>query len=54
MNSLAYRKALYKWKKAYELEGMKGLEKKKPIAYNIPNHIKPDTIQKVLGLCEEY
>lgn len=44
----------YKWKKAFDQHGEKGLERKKPIAYNFPNQIKPDVVKKVLELREEH
>jgi len=44
----------YKWKKAYEKNGQEGLLRKHPIAYNHPNKIKEDIVEKVLELRKDY
>jgi transposase InsO family protein len=48
------KSTFYKWKKSFEKEGEKGLMRKKPIAYNFPNQIKEDVIEKVLELRKEH
>ena len=44
----------YKWKKAFDKDGPLGLLRKHPVAYNHPNKIKEDVIEKVLSLRKEY
>lgn len=44
----------YKWKKAFDKHGEKGLIRQKPIAYNFPNQIKPEVVSKVLQLREDH
>ena len=44
----------YKWKRNYDRFGEKGLVRRKPIAFKIPNQIKPDVIQKVLELRRQH
>lgn len=44
----------YKWKKAYETHGDDGLKRKKPIASTHPRKIKPQVIEKVLYIRENY
>lgn len=48
------KSTFYKWKKEYEKQGEKGLLRKKPIAYNFPNQIKPEIVEKVLELRKEH
>ena len=48
------KSTFYKWKREFEKLGEKGLERKKPVAYNFPNQIKPEVIQKVLELRQEH
>lgn len=44
----------YKWKKAFDKDGEQGLLRKHPVAYNHPNKIKEDIIEKILSLRKEY
>lgn len=44
----------YKWKKIFDKDGEDGLLKKHPVAYNHPNKIKEEVIEKVLSLHKEY
>ena len=44
------KSTFYKWKKAFEKDGKNGLIRKKPIAYNFPNQIKKEVVEKVLEL----
>ena len=44
----------YKWKKAFDKDGAGGLLRQHPVAYNHPNKIKEDVIDKVLILRKEY
>jgi transposase InsO family protein len=44
----------YKWKKIYDKDGEDGLLKKHPVAYNHPNKIKEEVVEKVLQLRKEY
>ncbi len=49
------KSTLYKWKKEFEQHGEKGLVRKKTVANNFPNQIKPDIIkQVVLELRQEH
>ena len=48
------KSTFYKRKKEYEKQGEKGLLRKKPIAYNFPNQIKPEIVEKVLELRKEH
>lgn len=48
------KSTFYKWKKEYEKQGEKGLLRKKPVAHNFPNQIKPEIIEKVLQLRKEH
>lgn len=48
------KSTFYKWKKEFNLHGEKGLVRKKTIAKNFPNQIKPEIIQKVLELRKEH
>jgi transposase len=48
------KSTFYKWKKEFDKSGERGLERKKPIAYNFPNQIKPEVVQKVLELRQEH
>jgi len=43
-----------KWKKAFELEGAKGLRRKKPIARSHPRQIPPEYVEKILHLRATY
>jgi len=43
----------YKWKNAFEQHGQSGLMRKHPVAYNHPNKIKDEIIEKVLSLRRE-
>ncbi len=44
------RSSYYEWKKRYELEGEKGLKRKKPIAHNHPKKIPENVVDKVIDL----
>ena len=44
----------YKWKRQFDKNGEKGLERKKPVAKVFPNQIKPDVVKKVLELRKEH
>ena len=44
----------YKWKKAFDKDGPLGLLRKHPVAYNHPNKIKEEVIEKILSLRKEY
>lgn len=44
----------YKWEKAFDNHGEKGLLRRKPIAHNLPNQIKPEIVNKVLTLREDH
>jgi transposase len=44
----------YKWKKIFDKDGVEGLKKKHPIAYNHPNKIKEEVIEQILSLRNEY
>ncbi|HEY9300128.1 MAG TPA: helix-turn-helix domain-containing protein, partial [Phormidium sp.] len=44
----------YKWKKIYDKDGEDGLLKKHPVAYNHPNRLKEEVIEKLLSLRKEY
>jgi hypothetical protein len=44
----------YKWEKAYDKNGKNGLLRKHPVAFNHPNRIKEEIIEKVLSLRKEF
>lgn len=44
----------YSWKKKFDLEGENGLKRKKPIAYNHPNRVPQEVIEKVIELRKVY
>ena len=48
------RSSFYEWKKAYELGGMDGLRRKKPIAYNHPRKLSQKVVDKILELRSTY
>ena len=48
------KSTFYKWKKEFEQHGEKGLVRKKTIAKNFPNQIKPDVVKRVLELRQEH
>jgi IS30 family transposase len=48
------RASYYKWKKAYDIAGEAGLERKRPIARKHPRAIPPETIDRVLELRTKY
>ena len=48
------KSTFYKWKKEFEQHGEKGLARKKTIAKNFPNQIKPDVVKQVLLLRQEH
>ena len=48
------KSSFYKWRKAYDLGGKDGLKRKKPIAYNHPNKISEEVIEKILELRKDY
>jgi transposase InsO family protein len=48
------KSSFYKWKRAYNLNGKEGLRRKKPIAFNHPNKIAQEVVNKILELRKEY
>ena len=48
------RRTFYNWKKKYESEGIKGLIRKKPIAYHHPNRLTQEIVERILELRETY
>jgi transposase len=48
------KSTFYTWKKAFDKDGEIGLLRKHPIAYNHPNKIKEEIVEKVLALRKEY
>lgn len=48
------KSTFYKWKKEFEQHGEKGLVRKKTVAKNFPNQIKPEVIKQVLELRQEH
>ncbi len=48
------RTSYYNWKRNYLAGGKEGLKRKKPIAYNHPNKIPQNIIEKILELRKEY
>ena len=48
------KSTFYKWKKEFEQHGEKGLVRKKTVAKNFPNQIKPDVVKRVLELRQEH
>ncbi len=48
------KSTFYLWKKAYKKEGIAGLKRKKPVAYNHPKQIQSDVIEKVLQIRRLY
>ena len=44
----------YKWNKAFKKEGASGLIRKSPVAYNHPNKIKQEILDKVISLRKEF
>jgi transposase InsO family protein len=48
------RSSYYKWKKRYELYGVEGLKRKKPVAHHHPNQIPQEVIDKVIELRTHY
>lgn len=44
----------YKWNKAFKKEGAAGLIRKSPVAYNHPNKIKQEIVDKVISLRKEF
>lgn len=48
------RASFYRWKPAFEAEGVAGLKRKRPIARNHPNRISDQTVRKVLELRTKY
>ena len=48
------RSSFYIWKKDYELGGMDGLRRKKPIANNHPRKLSQDAVDKILHLRKDY
>lgn len=48
------KSTFYLWKKAYEKEGIAGLKRKKPVAYNHPKQIQSEVIERVLQIRRLY
>ena len=48
------RSSFYRWKKAYESEGIEGLIRKKPVARSHPKQIPPEYVEKILHLRTKY
>ncbi|MFC2087795.1 helix-turn-helix domain-containing protein, partial [Bacteroidota bacterium] len=48
------RSTYYEWKKKYDREGKKGLEKKKPIPRSHPKQLSQDAINKIFELRKTY
>lgn len=48
------RSSFYRWKKAYEEEGIEGLIRKKPIARSHPKQIPSEYAEKILYLRKKY
>ena len=48
------RSSFYAWKKAFEMGGMDGLRRKKPIANNHPRKLSQGVVDKILHLRKEY
>jgi len=48
------RSSFYRWKKAYEKEGIDGLIRKKPIAKRHPRQLAPEVVEKILHLRRVY
>ena len=48
------RSSFYVWKKAFEIGGMDGLRRKKPIANNHPRKLSQEVVDKILHLRKEY
>ncbi len=48
------RSSFYVWKKAFEMGGMNGLRRKKPIANNHPRKLSQEVVDKILYLRKEY
>jgi transposase len=48
------RSSFYRWKRAYEQDGIEGLTRKKPVARSHPRQIPPEYVEKILHLRTEY
>ena len=48
------RASFYRWKKAYEKDGIEGLIRKKPVARSHPRQIPPEYVEKILHLRSKY
>jgi transposase len=48
------RSSCYRWKKAFEKEGIEGLIRKKPIAKSHPRQLSPEVVDKILHLRRIY
>ncbi len=48
------KSSYYEWKKRYELYGIEGLKRRKPIAHHHPNQIPQEVIDKVIELRTNY
>jgi hypothetical protein len=44
------RSSFYEWKKKYEVDGIAGLIRKKPIPKSRPNQLPKNAIEKIIGL----
>ena len=48
------RASFYRWRKAYEKDGIEGLIRKKPVARSHPRQIPPEYVEKILHLRKKY
>lgn len=48
------RSTFYRWKKAFEKDGVEGLMRKKPIAKSHPRQLPPEVVEKILHLRHTY
>jgi transposase len=48
------RSSFYRWKRAFEKEGIEGLIRKKPIARRHPRQLAPEVVEKILHLRRVY
>ncbi|MBC8485551.1 MAG: IS481 family transposase [Bacteroidetes bacterium] len=48
------RSSFYRWKKSFDREGIEGLKRKKPIAYNHPRKLSQEVVIKILDLRKTY
>jgi transposase InsO family protein len=48
------RASFYRWRKAFEKDGIEGLIRKKPVARSHPRQIPPEYVEKILHLRKKY